>query len=182
MSEDTVDTRALGRLTLLALAFVLATALVSVHASLPSNALHLPLVGSVDVRTLLPQGWGYFSGDARQPLATAYVNDGDGWRQIGPTHQGAPALLFGLDRSGRLMEQEIGVVESAAGTPQDCRAPDRECLTGLRVTGTSVNPLPEPALCGDVAVVRRDPLPWAWSDSADPDRMPATAVRVELSC
>lgn len=176
-------TPALGRTALAVAVLVLGIALYSVHASLPSNALHLPFADVVDIKTLLPQGWGYFSGDARQPVATAYLRDDGGWRRLDAPHQGAPALLLGLDRSGRLPEKEIGYAEAAAKrAPVECRDADLACLADLPEMGEGENPVVDPQLCGDVAVVRRDPLPWAWADSAERDRMPATVVRVELSC
>lgn len=175
--------QSLGRFSALVAALVVVVAAYSVHASLPTNALTLPFNRSVDVRSVLPQGWGYFSGDARQPLSTAYVRDGDGWQQVGGGHQGSVGDLFGLDRSGRLAEQEIGFAEAGAtGEPRQCRLSDEDCLKGLEVAGSGENPIANPTLCGDVAIVRRDALPWAWSSSSSRQAMSATAIRVELSC
>ena len=179
----TASERALGAFALLVAAVLGVLVAYSVHASLPSNALTLPLEGAVDVRALLPQGWGYFSGDARQPIPTAYVHRGGSWQPVADGHQGTPRLLLGLDRSGRLGEQEIAFAQAAVpDEPHECREADIDCLEDLPVQGSATNPLAEPTLCGDVGIVRRDVLPWAWSHSAQRDRMPATAVRVEMSC
>lgn len=178
------EVRALGAFTA-AVAVVLAVVVVlAVHASLPANALRLAPAEALHLRVWLPQGWGYFSGEARAPGVTAYVAGSDGrWRAVPLAHQGAARTLLGLDRSGRVAEQEVTLLEArATREPEECRGPDATCLAELAPGPEVDNPATRPRLCGDVALVRREPVPWAWAGSADPDDMPATAVRLEVSC
>lgn len=183
-SPGAADARALGAFTV-AVAVVLAVVVVlAVHASLPANALRLAPAEALHLRMWLPQGWGYFSGEARAPGVSVHVADRDGrWRPVPLPHQGAPGRLFGLDRGGRVAEREIALLEARSRRePRACRGPDATCLTGLPAPEPVANTATTPRLCGDVAVIRRDPVPWAWAGSADPEEMPATVRRLEVSC
>jgi antimicrobial peptide system SdpA family protein len=177
------DAKALGRFTAVVGAVLALVVLYAVHASLPVNAVTLPFEQELAPRTWLPQGWGYFSGDARQERTSVYRRGADGvWRAVPAAHQGAPRHLFGLDRAGRVpeLEQEL-LMRAAATEPAGCEGDDRACLDALGPPVRVANPAPAPTLCGDLALVRRPPLPWAWADHPT-THLPATTLHLEATC
>ncbi|MFI9841256.1 SdpA family antimicrobial peptide system protein [Nonomuraea sp. NPDC051941] len=160
----------------------------TVIGQLPTTAVELPAQRSVtdQARLIAPQGWAFFTKSARTPRELAWRRGADGtWQPalLGPHSEARN--LWGLDRRSRAQAVDLGVLTAAvpaerwskcaAGVPAQC----------LDVAGAPVpirNPAPEPLLCGELALTKQEPLPWAWADAAGTTRMPISAVRLEVAC
>ncbi|MFC4535921.1 SdpA family antimicrobial peptide system protein [Sphaerisporangium dianthi] len=159
-----------------------------VVGQLPGAALQLPGQRGVSevARLVAPQGWAFFTKTARDERHTWWRPDADGtWRPTSLGPHAEPRNLWGLDRISRAEGVETGLVlEAVSGHHwRDC--PDGAVDGCLSRSATAVhvrNPSPGPVLCGTLGLSRQKPLPWAWAGAADRTRMPATVVRVEVTC
>lgn len=154
------------------------------NASLPYNAIHLPMEEDLDLQVLLPQGWNFFTKDARSPRMQYYRTNGGSWTSINLGPNSRPTNAFGLNRQARGQGVEAGLLLQSIpdSSWMDCAAPAPECLSEAALADTVRNPSPSPSLCGTVGVVRRPPVPWAWSRSGRSIHMPGNAIKIHSQC
>ena len=158
-----------------------------VHAQIPRNVLELPLerVLRPAIPFLAPEGWAFFTRDPREPRLLPYRHATNGvWAYA---HAGPHADLrnvFGLDRISRAQGVEIGLLlgEFADTAWQPCTDAPTLCLDELPRTVSITNRSPAPTLCGDVGLVRQEPVPWAWARVESETTMPSTVVRLDIRC
>jgi antimicrobial peptide system SdpA family protein len=157
-----------------------AAVLFVLDASLPYNPIRLPISGQ-QVHAWLPEGWGFFTRDPREPDLYVYRNSHNRWEtaSLGPHSQ--PRHIFGLSRSSRAQGVELGLLLHR--TPHtkwaECRGDPVLCLMAAP-TVTVQNPSSSPTLCNELGVILQPPVPWAWS--AHKIRMPSKVIRLEVSC
>lgn len=139
--------------------------------SLPSRV-HFPRSwrdSLLSMQTLVPQGWAFFTRDPREAVVVPYIREGARWSSAnrGPNVQ--LRYLFGANREGRLTEFDISMVTRQAAAPFEwipCEAPDvatcaavAEAAGVLDVTSTGY----DLRLCGEVMLVRQEPVPLAYA-------------------
>lgn len=177
------------QVTAFALILVFAWSLVglySLHASLPPNALTLPLEDAVRVGEVLPQGWGFFTRNPREEDVLPYLRGADGaWEPQHTAPLASLATWWGISRTGRGSGIELGMIMNVPAESSwiRCRVDESaaSCLERTRATKTVHNRYPDPALCGAVGLVALRPVPWAWSDNVDSD-IPRRAAQVNVEC
>jgi antimicrobial peptide system SdpA family protein len=160
-------------------------ALYSVHAALPPNAIQLPFADRIEARKWAPQGWAFFTRDPREPDVIAYLPSISGsWRRDASGPQAQVAYAFGWSRRLRAKGVEMGRLLTVL-RPSDwreCHAEPPLCFGSLPVQSRLRNSSPIPSLCGDVAFVQQEPVPWAWFTSGVQVTMPSKVIRVKVSC
>ncbi len=142
-----------------------------------------------DIRVLLPQGWGFFTRDPREARIIPFGLDTEGeWTELGLGPHSRARWLFGLDRRSRAQGLEIGTLFGAVPDDAwvDCDSgptsmEPRACLDAASPLQVD-NPSPIPSLCGQIGLVRREPVPWAWRGAADQIEMPAQVLRLDVRC
>lgn len=172
----------LGGLGLVAAwAFVVTAA---IDTGLPASPLRPLGQPSLAARSLAPQGWGFFTRDPHEPPLLVYRRDPDGWRDASFGPNAEPHQLFGWRRSARAQGVESGALLFAHGKLDfvACDADLGTCLEHGEVIDRVDNPTPDPTLCGDIALVKRRVIPWAWARTMARDRAPAEILRLEVSC
>lgn len=112
----------------------------SAFGGLPYNSIHLPGVTAIAPVRWLPQGWAFFSRDAReQDLYLWRWSDGR-WQPASRAPHGEPRNLFGFARASRSQRAEAAAL--AGSVPDslwsDCRAADTQCL---ELEGVGVPPV-----------------------------------------
>lgn len=165
------------------LAWVL-VALYSLHASIPSTVISLPGQHRDAVRTLLPQGWHFFTRDAREAdLSVIALRDG-GWERVALGPNGQPEHLFGISRAPRAQLLELGALQSQlpAGGWHDCTEAPTDCVAGIDDVHRVPNDSQRQTLCGALAFVLQDPVPWAWASQGAQIQMSSRIVRVDAQC
>jgi len=135
-------------------------------------------------REALPQGWAFFSKSPRGDVVVPYTRlDGADWENAarGPNVQ--PRWLFGLNRSSRLTEFDLQLaledVDDADWHECDRSLTDEECLASLDALPVQSAGFAS-RLCGEVGVVARPPVPWAFRHTTD--RLDGRAVRLTVEC
>ncbi|WP_309067464.1 SdpA family antimicrobial peptide system protein [Microbacterium sp.] len=136
------------------------------------------------VQQVAPQGWAFFTKSPRGQVHFPYRSDGsDGWitADRGPNAQ--LRWAFGLNRESRLTEFDVQTVLAQVEDDwwQECSksASDSQCLDNTPAHEVSAVGH-DLRLCGDVGLVRREPVPWAYRDYLN--RTDGESIRLLVSC
>lgn len=170
----------------LAVAAWLLPALYVIQIHLPGNTLTFPGQKAVapTVNRLAPQGWSFFTKSPRDSELQPYVlHDGVWEGQLLAPHS-APHNAFGLDRRSRSQGIEMALLLAEADGLRWTKC-DRElaaCLDQAKEPGTVSNPVPEPTLCGRVALVEQKPVPFAWRDLMHATHTPDRLTVLDVTC
>ncbi|MUK90365.1 SdpA family antimicrobial peptide system protein [Ornithinibacillus sp. L9] len=172
-----------GIVFLLAVLFWSYIFIASIHRVLPHNPItSLPLAEELNIETWLPQGWGFFSKDPREPsFQIISVEDSE---EVVYWPNNRVKNYFGLKRLGRSQGIEAGLISSKLSQDSlvDCEDDPRTCLENFKESIEVENPTPLPTLCGDLGIVYQEPVPWAWSKNSKEITMPSQVVRVNVEC
>jgi antimicrobial peptide system SdpA family protein len=173
-----------GICALALLFFWLALSAYVVHGALPANALHLPFEDEFRLQHFLPQGWAFFTRNPRYPTLSAYTRGADGaWHPVPRQKRMWPHFL-NFSRRWKLTGVEIGLTlyELPAIEWQPCQHNPFHCLDQAPESGPITNVRQSPVLCGEVGLVKQEPLPWAWSQAPDETEMPSEVIRAHVAC
>lgn len=165
-------------------------------ASLPDNALGLPWQNKGLIRSVVPEGWGFFTRSPREAeLLPWHRDDTNQWSPVSVGVNASPGGGFGASRRPRALSIEMGLIYgTAANQHATWRACDpdgstdpvdvtvNQCLATSSTTQKVHNNTPKPTLCGPVAIVSQEPLPWAWASDNVGDQMPVKVMQLEVSC
>jgi antimicrobial peptide system SdpA family protein len=155
----------------------------SVHAAMPTNPIVLPLEERLQVRAWAPQGWNFFTRNAREDRTLVFSHDAKGWSNVMSRNADAKNR-FGIDRKGRAQGAELGILLGAI--PKDrwtaCSVSPTACLSDAEGAFRLRNTSPSPTMCGTIGIVMQPPVPWAWSTAAERVTMPSKVVRLEVQC
>jgi antimicrobial peptide system SdpA family protein len=180
-----VPARAFGAFSLAtAIAFATVALYVAV-AYVPTTAVSLPLYTQIRpiVRSVIPEGWAFFTRSPREERMAPYVLRDGRWTDVHAAPHAEPQHLFGLNRISRAQGVELGLLYGAVPSTAwtSCRGTDpARCLDGSTIALTLRNLSPDPTICGDVGLVRQEPVPWAWAHSTTV--MPIKYARLTVQC
>lgn len=135
-----------------------------------------------NVTTVLPEGWAFFTRNPREPQTVLYRRGADTWERVSQRHADR-ANYFGLARFARAKMIELAsLLDQIPPIAWHALAAGRDPLS-VAVTPVRVrNPALRPLLCGDLLIVEREPIPWAWSTARQPVRMAGRVVVVSAAC
>jgi antimicrobial peptide system SdpA family protein len=175
---------ALGALAVGLAAFWLAVIVYAVHPALPYSAVRLPSGPAQRAAALVPQGWAFFTRDPREEKQTVYVRGPGGWRPVLLAPHGSARNAFGFRRTSRAQGVEMALlaVPQPDSAYVDCSGPVAACLATLPRGAAVRSVSPAPTMCGTVAVVNQEPLPWAWLPSRGRVTMPSRILPLEVAC
>ena len=145
-----------------------------------------PLVPSfrsrANITTMLPEGWAFFTRNPREPQWFAYSLSAKGWARVEQRHASS-VNYFGFARRAPLQMMELGaLISQSADTSWMSFPADTDPLQVRAPALTVHNPSVRPILCGDVLVVEREPVPWAWSSTAASVRLGGRILRMSVDC
>jgi antimicrobial peptide system SdpA family protein len=131
---------------------------------------------------LLPQGWGFFTKNAQDPGRTLYLPSDDGWEPV-EWRRTQLALGWGLSRRPTIEMMELSVVLDGVwdAVEEDCEEEPLACVGRYSDVLEVENPLPDPTLCGLIAVVQQPPAPWAWREF-EGLHMPSSVAVLRVAC
>ncbi|MET8729444.1 SdpA family antimicrobial peptide system protein [Streptomyces parvus] len=155
-----------------------------VQTQLPDNAVKLPGQDSVEstTRTVVPQGWAFFTKSPRETDMDPYGLVDGTWRGL----RSGRHAEYGFNRESRAQGLEIGLLfyQVQDTKPFACeRRALTDCLDRASADVTPVgNPSPSPTLCGRVALVDQLPVPYAWRDFYADTHTPESVRILEVTC
>lgn len=131
-----------------------------------------------------PQEWAFFTRDPREKAKHLYVRHNGGWVEKERSNF-TLRNWFGIKRIPRIDLVELKAMLANVNESQwtTCKSGLERCLRKWTV---EVVPLSNESttqyLCGEYAIQRREPVPWAWSNDAADVTMPSEVVRLSISC
>jgi len=137
-----------------------------------------------NVSYMLPQGWAFFTRDAREEKLYAFAKDNNG-NYIQDQPGGSAIYLFGLDRSGRKIQMEysrlLNQVDSTEWTEAkfDLKAIATE-LKSKKIIRVK-NLYNKNGICGEMLFIHAKIKPWAWS-AYDSVKVDAKYLRIYVNC
>ncbi|MBX3221628.1 MAG: SdpA family antimicrobial peptide system protein [Labilithrix sp.] len=167
---------------------LLATALVAVtvHGSMPANAIDSNLDRDLQTTAWAPESWRFFTRNPQEEETTPYAMQSDGAWSSAASPGGSPRYLFGVDRAGRAQGVELGrlldgIPKGSFRACDDDESPEL-CLSKTTKVVRLDNEMPRPSLCGQIGIVTKRPVPWAWARSGRTIHMPARVLRLDVKC
>jgi len=142
------------------------------------------LNGANVVRTYFPQGWAFFTRDPQLDRSTPFsLVDGE-WIDVSRGRNAQPRFLLGLNRESRLSELDSSAILALVPEEyewEECERgqSDEACIAGSTPLDVEAQRTDQP-LCGDVAVILREPVPFAYGTRVD--TMPGRVARLDISC
>lgn len=163
---------------------VLAMAGLALLGSAPSNVLvqdagkgpsALPAI-------LMPQGWGFFTRDAREASLSVWKKDGEVWKELEATTETDARYAFGANRTARMIGVDLDFISESLedGNWVECEPGGTPACISKAAEGKSVALAPiDRRLCGSLAIVRSWPVPWSYSPftRAKQQRVQVVAVK-----
>jgi len=140
----------------------------------------------VEVKRLLPEGFGFFTRDPRENKMVFYrIENGIFHKFMDKDSKAIEALYF--SRKVRAINLEAGTIyESLVGNANwyECNNITRDkCFLDEKVPLVEIqNSTKHALICGDFIVQIYETLPWAWSSSFSQELMPSNVVRLKIAC
>jgi antimicrobial peptide system SdpA family protein len=151
----------------------------SFHSALPYNPLVLPAEDQIRLELWLPQGWGFFTRDPREPDVRVLRKQGGGsWEFVTPDDR----RWLGFNRVARAQGFELNdlIQQLPAGQWLECDRDPLACVEDASGAARARNHASSPTLCGPIAFLLQEPVPWAWRSSSVV--MPSRLLRVDVQC
>jgi antimicrobial peptide system SdpA family protein len=155
----------------------------ALYTALPFNPIQVSSERRAFVRTLFPEGWKFFTRNPQEAQLVPYRLVDGRWLSASLLPNSRPSNLFGLGRWGRAQGVEMGILLARLGDARwtDCDEQPTTCLEGAPVVLQIDNPSPAPSLCGELALVSQQPVPWAWARNPHA-LLPSHVIRFEAKC
>ena len=145
------------------------------------SPLRAPAGRRLGLLAVAPQFWGYFASPLQDRMELFRLRGGSWVRADFPL--GSPRNLLGLGRGPVGHSSELrALLRDAAPEWSETKIRDGE-LPDSPSPGVPVKNLAKhPQLCGDVLLLDRTPVPWAWVGSGRAVAMPVRYARLEVQC
>ena len=170
--------------TLLGPTIALASASFLLTQSLPRNPLSVSLLVRASSLIAVPEGWAFFTRDARETDVVGYAQEAGEWKQV----DGIPysRTWYSLDRRGRMLSSEIQWVAGFMKTnhAELIRCPMDEldqCLSSAEEYEVAA-PSSAFSFCGKIALLLIDPTPWAWASTTRREEKFVRTWRARIIC
>ncbi len=154
-------------------------------ASLPYNPLSLSSSHRFDLISIIPEGWAFFTRNAREDVVYVYKKDENNKWNLISIPGGSSRYLFGLNRKGRAFDAEVGLLlQEVPETKwiESKRSIDYffEATTVLPVIKVE-NEVNFPSCTGEVIIQKTPLIPWAWSTLKTKIIMPYKIVELNVT-
>jgi sporulation delaying protein A len=145
------------------------------------SPLRLSATRRLQMLAIAPQFWGYFSAPLQDRLEAFRWRDGSWVKADSPL--GAAENLLGLRRGIVNHSAEFRTLVAQVGTQWTEATLTSEQLPETTAPGVAVRNLARrPQLCGEVLLLSRTPVPWAWARSRSKVALPARYAHLSVQC
>lgn len=174
--------KSIGLFFIIVTAFWFILIFFTIIAAIPTSAIPLDLEKRTFIRTVYPQGWGFYSKDPRGDMFNVYDLSRKEQAVNWPNNKISNG--FGLYRYGRAQGTEMGLLTAQIKENDwsKCTKSPMDCLSESEKIVSIKNTTPKPTLCGELGIASAQPIPWAWADYADDINSNSKIVRVNVSC
>ncbi len=125
--------------------------------------------------SIIPQGWGFFTRDPKEPQYLIFDKDGT---KLSKSNS-EPSNLFGISRKNRLMNIELSLIMSKIkeSSWSDYKEGKFDFNSTIISDTISINFNPS-SLKGHFFIAQQERLPWAWAKSNNKIVMPYKYARI----
>lgn len=154
-------------------------------SSIPFNPIQYKVNYIEQVFTYAPQGWAFFTRDAREEQVYIYRIENNKLKKINQKHANIDNFI-GLSREVSKLAIEVEIISTLADKKKFPLTTwnYNENLYG-KIPSRSIeikNLIKSPILCGDYLIVYQSIVPWAWSKAKKKMKMPAKVLKVKIKC
>jgi antimicrobial peptide system SdpA family protein len=152
-------------------------------ANLPNNAIAIKSKTRTFFQSFSPQGWAFFTRDAREEIIEVYSRDQKGnWEKVNVPGSSF-RYAFGLNRKGRAFGVEINRLLSQFKEQDWTKSRQAEwySINDSLIKHEVNNPCPLPICKGNLLVKISPPVPWAWLGSKKKVIMPYKILRLDVN-
>jgi antimicrobial peptide system SdpA family protein len=154
-------------------------------SSIPFNPVQSDINYAEEVLMYTPQGWAFFTRDAREEQVYIYKIENNKLVKINQRHAEFRNFL-GLSRKVSQLGLEADIITNIIGkrnfTATTWNYSDN-LLGKIPKRFIQIhNPIKSPVLCGDYVIVYHSVVPWAWSKSKRKIPMPAKVIKLKIKC
>jgi antimicrobial peptide system SdpA family protein len=156
---------------------------------LPFNPFTPPAKAQIIIKTLFPQGWGFFTKGPKDKDVYLYTKKDGKLVSVLSTPYSSSKNLFGLRRDSRTQGAEYGLLLSQINAEEllwsDCiNLQHLECLqkNDSIKAHEVINTSKHKSICGEVWIIIQGPIPWAWSHKRETINMPIKFIRINVNC
>jgi antimicrobial peptide system SdpA family protein len=130
---------------------------------------------------IAPQAWGFFSAPREEQFQVFRWRDGT-WERA-DTPLAAAVNRFGFRRATTSHSAEFRTLTEQVGTRWSTAELRPEQLPDTAADPIAVKNLArQPQLCGEVLLLSRPPVPWAWARSSGKFQLPTRFARLTVQC
>lgn len=145
------------------------------------SPLRAPAGQRLRMLAVAPQFWGYFASPLQDRMELFRMRGGRWVRADFPLS--SPRNLFGLERGPMLHSSELlALLRDAPLDWSDATLHEGEVPEAMPPGVPVRNLARKPQLCGEVLVLDRTPVPWAWAGSRRTVSMPVRYARMDVKC
>ncbi|MGO1421634.1 MAG: SdpA family antimicrobial peptide system protein [Staphylococcus equorum] len=151
---------------------------ISFSFSYTKTPIKIPATLEAEVSKIFTQGWGFFSKDPRDEKFYAIdLNTGE---YVGKWPNMTLDNFYGLKKKGRAQGIELGrLYEKANPTNmKECQDTPGNCVRKMKPIKVE-NDQKYPTILGDIAIIKEEPVPWAWSNDYK-GAMPSKVMRLNV--
>lgn len=138
-----------------------------------------------EVLMYTPQGWAFFTRDAREEQVYIYRLENNNLMKIDQRHADI-RNYFGLSRKVSQLGVEADILTNIIGKRNFTATTwnyNDNLLGEIPKRFIEIrNPIKSPVLCGDYVIVYHSVVPWAWSKSKKTVPMPAKVIKLKIKC
>lgn len=166
--------------------FSIALFLTLLFASTPFNPIQNKLKVVKTIFNITPQGWAFFTKDAREEQVYIYKIVGKKLYKINQKHANFDNFL-GLSRQVSKLAIEVEnvmgkVIKKNVATSTYWNY-DENVIGLIPINNIEItNPITNPMLCGEYLFVYHKNVPWAWYSSNKNLKMPAKVIKIKVLC
>ena len=153
-------------------------------ASLPFNPLSVPRILTINLQTICPQGWAFFTRNPREEQTYLYriIEDQP---VLQPVHNSRASNLFGAERRARLESMEIAMLAESVKADKWFNCEDGigqlDSLNQLSTVKIRNN-FSHPKICGAILLEKKEQVPWAWSKEISAGEVPSKIAKLLVLC
>lgn len=151
-------------------------------SALPYNPLSPDMNVQAGITTFIPEGWGFFTRDPREPDLYLFVLKNKQWVKSANMPISNFRNAMGLNRLPRAMSVELAMLMSEIKEDDwvfsdlNVNKPDMKDFSIIPLKNTSPHPTLKDTLC----IVQQEPVPWAWSWNRDRLSLPSKYIVINV--
>jgi len=149
------------------LLFISTVIYLTVVAALPDSPIHTSSLARMNLVSVIPEGWAFFTRDSREENFYVYEKNKKNEWQLVNIPGASPSFLFGLDRSGRAFSAELSMLLEQLPGPGNWINSEVALKHFLSVDTFAIKKVINHSSLqrckGELIIQKVPPVPWAWA-------------------